>query len=351
MTDVTDNLAQVNPRVLEHRDELAATFQQAQPFRHIVIDDFFDTGYCQRLLDDFPTFQRETAIAEHGAVGGKSTRENIRELGADYQALDDLIQSQAFLDLVGTITGIPDLKYDPNYFGGGTHENLSGQDLNPHIDFNYHPLTRQHRRLNLIVYLNHEWQREWGGCIDFHRDPYLPPSEDQIISVLPLFNRCVIFETNEYSWHGFERIDLPEDASDVSRKSVALYYYTDTRPEAETAGEHSTIYVERHMSDHIVPGVTLSEQDYQQIQILMARRDQHLKMLYGNIRQLYQHVNSLQAAVQANTAPVSEAAEQQPTDDPRLATALERVRALESSTSWKLTAPLRALGRLLGRGG
>ena len=100
---------------------------------------------------------------------------------------------------------------DLAYFGGGTHENLQGQDLDAHIDFNYHPLTRQHRRLNLIIYLNEQWQDEWGGSLQLHRDPTLPPQSDEIVTVTPLLNRCVIFETSERSWHGFRRIDLPAD--------------------------------------------------------------------------------------------------------------------------------------------
>jgi hypothetical protein len=102
--------------------------------------------------------------------------------------MDDLLQSPEFLALVGRITGIAGLRYDPWYFGGGTHENRQGQDLDPHIDFNYHPMTRQHRRLNLIIYLNEEWDDAWGGSLQLHRDPHLEPAEDQIVTVTPLLN-------------------------------------------------------------------------------------------------------------------------------------------------------------------
>src|SRR5258708_31412501 len=83
----------------------------------------------------------------------------------------ELMGSPQFLDLIGEITGIPDLLFDPALYGGGTHENLHGQDLDPHVDFNYDEAQRLHRRLNLIVYLNKDWRTEWGGAPEPHSNP------------------------------------------------------------------------------------------------------------------------------------------------------------------------------------
>jgi hypothetical protein len=77
-------------------------------------------------------------------------REKIMQLGPDWQRLDELVQHASFRELVSAITGIAELQYDPHYFGGGTHENRHGQGMDAHIDFNFHPVTRQHRRLNLL---------------------------------------------------------------------------------------------------------------------------------------------------------------------------------------------------------
>jgi hypothetical protein len=118
----------INPSVLAHTDALAAAFARREPFRHLVIDDFLDTGFAARLLEQFPAFERGNARNEAGDLGGKSTIERIRALGDAYTELDDLIRTRAFLDFVGAITGIADLRYDPHYFGGGTHENRDGQD-------------------------------------------------------------------------------------------------------------------------------------------------------------------------------------------------------------------------------
>lgn len=282
MSDPLETL--LNPRVLEQSSDIAKRFAPREPFRHVVIENFFSTEYANRLLADFPSFERGNARNEAGELGNKSTVERIRELSPAYGELDELIKSQGFLALIGKLTGIENLLYDPFYFGGGTHENREGQDLDPHVDFNRHPIENWHRRLNLIVYLNPEWQDCWGGSLEIHKDPRF--DDNQIELITPLFNRCVIFETTETSWHGFSRIGLPESSKDLSRRSIALYFYTTDRPADELADTHSTIYVDRPLPEHFVTGKTLSDTDVEEIRTMLERRDQHNRRLYRDIKQL-----------------------------------------------------------------
>jgi hypothetical protein len=267
---------------------LCQRFNAAEPFRYLVLDDFFQPAVAEKLRQDFPAFDTAKAMNEDGNIGAKCVHEQLSPLGGDYARLDELIQTPAFLGWLGAITGIEEpLLYDPYYFGGGTHENRHGQDLDPHVDFNKHPKTGHHRRLNLIVYLNEEWQDDWGGAIEFHKDPRLPKEQNEVTHVAPAFNRAVLFETTYWSWHGFQRIQLPDgDADERSRKSLALYFYSETRPEAEQTKPHSTIYVERPLPDDIQPGVTLTEEQYRALGVLLARRDQHLQRLYRKIEDL-----------------------------------------------------------------
>ncbi len=272
--------------MLLHPDVLASTatfrerFSAAQPFRHVVVDRFLGETFCGDLIREFPAFDPAHSVNERGEKGRKSAISDLQRLGGPFARFDALIRSREFLDWTARVTGIPKLLYDPEYVGGGTHENLDGQDLDSHVDFNYHPSRRWHRRLNLIVFLNPRWQQSWGGCLELLRDPWTEEGASPAQVVVPLANRAVLFETNERSWHGFRRIQLPAEAVGVSRRSIAVYFYTRERPTVETAASHATLYVPRPLSDRMQSGYTLSEEDVEELRVLIKRRDAQINHLY-----------------------------------------------------------------------
>jgi hypothetical protein len=176
----------LNPRLRTAKEALVREFQSADPFPHLVVADFFSPEVARRLLDDFPSFEDEYAKNEMGDVGRKAARRDVRDISPVYRELDDFVQSSEFLNLMSDITGIPDLLYDPEYHGGGTHENVEGAMLYPHVDFNYHA-KGWHRRLNLIVYLSPEWREEWGGALQLHSNPWDPANDS--VKTLPTSTR------------------------------------------------------------------------------------------------------------------------------------------------------------------
>ncbi|HEY7872851.1 MAG TPA: 2OG-Fe(II) oxygenase [Rudaea sp.] len=285
----------IRPDVLSRVTTLAASFGSNRPFRHVVIDDFLDAGTCRRMLADFPHFEDRYALNEMGEVGGKAVRMNVREISDTYRDLDQYLQTREFLDFVSVVTGIPDLLYDPEYIGGGTHENRDGQGLDQHVDFNFHPGTRWHRRLNLIVYLNPEWGETWGGNLQLQADPWNGDASGP--SVAPMFNRAVIFETTERSWHGFSNIQLPADKKDLSRKSFAIYLYTKERPPQETAASHATVYVPEGMPVDLVPGVTLDAVRVGDLRGRFERMFGQLKFLYEREKQFAGQIAAMEGAL------------------------------------------------------
>lgn len=286
----------LNPEVHARLAEHAQSFQQAQPFRHVAIDNFLRPEIAEAMLRAFPGFEAQFALNEMGQIGGKAVREQVRDLPAPYPALDGWLQSADFLDTMSAITGIPELLYDPDYVGGGTHENVQGQCLDMHIDFNYHPRNRQHRRLNLIIYLNHQWQDDWGGCIELAEDPWDPHNRNRK-ALAPLFNRAVIFETTESSWHGFSRIHLPADQQQLSRRSFAIYLYSRERPAAQTAASHATVYVPDVRPPHLQPGHLLNENDVAELDARFANALGQLRYLYQREQAFSRQIDALHQAV------------------------------------------------------
>jgi 2OG-Fe(II) oxygenase superfamily len=189
----------------DHAGSYRDIFLGAEPFLHVVIDNFFEPAFAERLLAESPKVRsKKPAIAENGTVGGKAVNSRIGEIGPARQW-----------------SGIPDLLLDPKMYGGGVHDNLHGEELDPHVDFNYDEAIQLHRRLNLIVYLNNEWMRAWGGALEIHSHPR-KPFENRVASYDPLFNRCVMFETNERSWHVFRKSTCRPTDGTFHAKSISI---------------------------------------------------------------------------------------------------------------------------------
>jgi len=276
-------LSLLHPDVRSRAADLARQFSTAQPFRHVTIEQFLDPPFCQELIAEFPPFAAGDAHNERGELGGKSVIADIARLGPAYSRFDKLMRDGEFLAWIGQITGVPGLLYDPEYVGGGTHENQDGQELDSHVDFNFHARFGWHRRLNLIVFLNSQWEEAWGGCLELLREPLADSGEARKV-VLPLANRAVIFETTESSWHGFRMIRTPPGIG-ISRKSLAVYFYSHERPAADIAPPHGTYYYQRPLPAHIQAGRILREEDVAEIRRLLARRDHHIRFLYERDRE------------------------------------------------------------------
>jgi hypothetical protein len=267
----------VSKSILEDGHKYRDSFVHASPFKHTAIENFLEPDFAERLLADFPVFDPALAANEiYGGAWGKAVNTKIRQISPAYEELYELIDSAEFLDFMSQVSGIPGLLPDPTHYGGGTHENRHGQDLDPHVDFNYDEPQKLHRRLNLIVYLNKGWKAEWGGSLEVHSNPRRP-SENQIRSFEPFFNRAVLFETNEYSWHGFPKIELPEEERHRSRKSISIYLYTRERPAEELAPVHGTFYVHRPLDKRFRQGYTLTEADEKDLLFQVDRRDKWIE--------------------------------------------------------------------------
>lgn len=116
-------------------------------------------------------------------------------------------------------TGIKGLTSDPYFSEGGFHRIASGGFLNIHADFSHSDKLNLERRLNILFYLNDNWEDSYQGDLGLY-DKKL----NKIVSIKPYANRLVIFSTSDSSFHGHPEPLLCPD--DIYRKSIALYYYT-----------------------------------------------------------------------------------------------------------------------------
>ena len=214
--------------------ELNNQYQNNQPFPHIVIDDAFNIDMVREVegeLSGFSDWDGEKSF--FGSIK-KRHCSNLNKLPPTTCLLLNYLNSSDFLLSLESLTGITGLIPDPYFFGGGVHSIIRGGFLKIHADFNWHNKLLLHRRINLLLYLNSEWDQSWGGALEL----WDAKMEKKRVEILPIINRMVIFNTTDHSYHGHpEPLKCPENKA---RNSIALYYYSSSRPENEVTRGKST---------------------------------------------------------------------------------------------------------------
>jgi Rps23 Pro-64 3,4-dihydroxylase Tpa1-like proline 4-hydroxylase len=226
-------------------DNWSRQYANNQPFPHIVIDNFIDADKVRLLLRDFPEaaqpMQRRLKTAH--LADGRAAQINKRsysdnEAGISIKQILWELHAGAFIDWLERLTGTHALLPDPKLNGAGMHVTDPGGLLRVHADYNRHPIYNLDRRINLLLYLNINWREEYGGHLELW-DRQMTRCEHRIS---PIAGRCVIFSTSTYSFHGHPHpLTSPEG---VSRKSIALYYYSNGRPFSEQTDPHATLWQE-----------------------------------------------------------------------------------------------------------
>lgn len=224
----------------------AENYRNAEPFPHIYFDNFLPVEAAEAALNQFPEPRELTWQKFDTALEKKLAFDAVEKLpGGDREVLY-FLNSRPMLEFLETLTGIQGVIPDPYFVGGGLHQIKPGGKLGVHVDFNVHTKLKLDRRINVLVYLNKDWKEEYGG----HFELWNREMTKAEVKILPLFNRCAIFSTTSWSFHGHpEPLTCPLDRT---RKSIATYYYTNGRPEEEIADAHTTVFRAR-------PGEVLPE--------------------------------------------------------------------------------------------
>ena len=216
-------------------------YASADPYPHTVIDDFLSDGVVERILEEYPDTVADVAWTHYSAPTEqkKFAAADDEDFGPYLRHVMAQFNSAVFVKFLERLTGIRGLIVDPSFLGGGLHQIEKGGFLKVHTDFNRHTVLGLERRLNVLVYLNRDWKEEYGGHLElWNRD-----MTACVRRILPVASRCVVFNTTRFSYHGHPSpLTCPEGRT---RKSLAFYYYTATRPADEDYGAHGTLFVKR----------------------------------------------------------------------------------------------------------
>ena len=203
---------------------LAPRFAAAAPFPHVVLDGFLEERAAHEVAAAFPVEPDATWTARHHLHSRKWTLSDIDRLPWPVVHAFAALHRSDWIDWLERLTGIRPLHADPDLYGGGMHVSTPGSFLDVHADFTQHPVMKERRALNILLYLSPDWEPAWGG----HLELWGHDMRRCVRSIAPRFNRAVIFATSATSFHGHP---TPMAGAPTARRcSLAGYYYTPWRP-------------------------------------------------------------------------------------------------------------------------
>lgn len=211
-------------------ERLREEFLNAEPFNHVVIDNFLVSEIADIVSEEFPCIDDPSLYSLKNPLENKRTLNVWDKFPPTTYKLFNLFGRDEFLTILRNFLQTEHIWFDYGLNGGGWHLHGRGGNNNIHLDYNIHPKLNEQRKLNIIIYLTKNWKTEWGGGLElWSNDIEKKQPKDLIKIVENKYNRAVIFDTTQNSWHGLPNfIDCPEN---VIRKSIAVYF-VQPKPEA-----------------------------------------------------------------------------------------------------------------------
>lgn len=202
------------------------SFNNAYPFKHIVIDNFLEDELAEQILVDFPPPNGMDIMGSDSKrlLGWQlSPRSSNYNFKPSLNALFDYLKSNELRDAFSEISGINGpLLSDPDYHGSGLLLAPQGGIHKIHVDRTYHPTGGVFPRLVFLLYFNKDWLPEYGGGLQLW-DQSIKKSK----TIVPCFNRAVLFEISSTSYHSIEDVSCPEN---FYRRGLNYFYFADEAP-------------------------------------------------------------------------------------------------------------------------
>lgn len=250
-------------------------YLKSKPFAHIVIKNFFNNSFLSKVLKEFPNLSRiKTSTNYNNLNEVKFANNKKKNFKKNTKILFKYLNSLEFTKFLQSLTSIKEkILPDPYLSGGGLHEIKKGGILKVHTDFNKHPFKNLDRRINVLIYLNKNWRKNYGGNLELWSKNMKRCQR----KILPAFNTMVIFSTNDFTNHGHpDELKCPKN---MSRKSIATYYFSKGRPDYEISKiikKNKTIFKNRNGIDNDV-----------------LVKNEYIKNIFRNLK-IYQNIKNLE---------------------------------------------------------
>lgn len=205
-------------KIQTNSSELKKFWENSGPVRHLFLDDAFDLNLVKKVSNEFPDSKKlilRDSIRERKKVGVELDQYDKILSDFQYTFLDEKLISE-----IEKITGIQNLIIDPSFYASGISVMSKGDFLNPHLDNSHDGDRIAYRCLNILFYCSVDWKIENGGNLELWSDDF---KEKKLIH--SKFNRLVVMETNQSSWHSVNKILI-----DAQRNCISNYYFSVKSP-------------------------------------------------------------------------------------------------------------------------
>ena len=210
----------VAERLIRDAEKIREEFDRPREIktRHAAIDDLLPEPVAVEIREAFPD-TREMRLLDSFRER-KYTSKSLDKFSPILAEITMAFQEKSVLEAVAAITGTRDAVGDPLLYAGGISAMKKGHFLNPHIDNSHDYEQKNYRVLNLLYYCSPNWKPEFGGNLELWDESVTTPVE-----IPSLFNRLVLMETNEHSWHSVNEVKV-----DSLRCCVSNYYFSPHSP-------------------------------------------------------------------------------------------------------------------------
>ena len=218
------NLSKVIVEKLESNfDQLSKQFfslNTGTTSRFFILDDLLPKEITTEIYESFPNkdvFDFNDSFREKKFTFKKFDNSKTSLIND----ITDSFQMDNVIKVIERITKTPHLTADPSLYAGGISRMDFGHFLNPHVDNSHDATRKRYRRFNLLFYVTPEIQESDGGNFElWDKEVKIP------LLIQAKFNRLVVLETTQYSWHSVDHV-----LSNIQRCCVSNYYFSENSPE------------------------------------------------------------------------------------------------------------------------
>jgi hypothetical protein len=226
-------------------ESIKNSYLKRKPYPFAYFDGLFNNQILNEINQeiDLSDFKKDTRSINDEEIKTRSDFKDNESLPPTIRKVFEIFNGGCFLSIVSNLTGINGLISDPYYDGGGVNIIKNQGTLAVHVDGTTQHRMQVCRRINVILFLNEDWNEDWNGYHEqweYSNKNLSPFDKNQkwhcVRKILPKKNRLLLFTTNDHSWHGHAgTLNLPEG---IQRRSLIAYYYTSSRPDSDLVFTH-----------------------------------------------------------------------------------------------------------------